>query len=283
MRAAQSLHLGHSFLTNLGRKVRRSSRVFSYRSMAMNVLPGIENHTRVQILGAPVDCLSFEETLGVIRHMLKGDKPNLICTADASGLMIAQTDSAFMRLLQTANLVTADSVGVIWAAKRLGYVIPERVSGVELVDALCALSADEGFRIYFLGSEPGVAEMAAEKMRLRHPGCRIVGARHGYFPASDDEVVAHEIAPLKPDILFVAMGIPRQENFIEKTRSIINAKVAMGVGGSLDVFSGRVRRAPKPIQKLHLEWLWRTLANPKKISKAKHLPAFVLRVLKASK
>jgi N-acetylglucosaminyldiphosphoundecaprenol N-acetyl-beta-D-mannosaminyltransferase len=210
---------------------------------------------------------------------LQGDRPCIVATADASGLMIAQNDIEFMKILRAADLVTPDSIGVVWAGRKKGFEFKERVSGVDLVDELCRLSSENGYRIFFLGAEPGVAEMAAEKMRLRHPGCLIVGARHGFFPSTDDDLVAAEVATLKPDILFVAMGIPRQEKFIAKTQSIIRARVAMGVGGSLDVFSGRVRRAPVIVQKLHLEWIWRTLGNPKKISKAKHLPKFFWRVL----
>jgi N-acetylglucosaminyldiphosphoundecaprenol N-acetyl-beta-D-mannosaminyltransferase len=152
-----------------------------------------------------------------------------------------------------------------------------------LVDRICGMSADRGYRIYFLGAAPGVAETAAEKLRLKHPGCNIVGARHGYFPADSDGIVAAEISLTKPDFLFVAMGIPRQEKFIRATESIINAPVAMGVGGSFDVFSGRVKRAPLIFQKLHLEWLWRLMLNPRKISKAKNLPIFAWMVLRAGK
>jgi N-acetylglucosaminyldiphosphoundecaprenol N-acetyl-beta-D-mannosaminyltransferase len=156
----------------------------------------------------------------------------------------------------------------------------ERVSGVDIVDRVCALSADTGDSIFFLGAAPGVAELAAEKMRLKYPGCNIVGTRNGYFPAESDRVVAAEIADLDPDFLFVAMGIPRQEKFILDTMPIIKARVSIGVGGTFDVFSGKVKRAPVIIQKLKLEWLWRTLQNPSKLSKTKLLPRFVLLVLK---
>lgn len=203
----------------------------------------------------------------------------MVVTADASGIVTAQSDSEFRHILELADLVTPDSEGVLWASRRNGTAIKERVSGVELVEHLCALSAQKGYRVYFLGAAPGVAEMAAERMRLRHPGCHIVGTRHGYFPADSDEIVAHEVAEAKPDILFVAMGIPRQEKFIYRTMRIIQAPVAIGVGGSLDVFSGKAKRAPLFVQKMKMEWLWRLLLNPKKIAKAKALPVFVMKVL----
>ena len=123
--------------------------------------------------------------------------------------------------------------------------------------------------------------MAAERLRLQHPGCNIVGTRHGFFPAEDNGIVAEEVAHSRPDILFVAMGIPRQEKFIVATMDVINAKVAIGVGGSFDVLSGKTRRAPKLIQRLNMEWLWRLAMNPRKLSKAATLPRFAWRVLRS--
>lgn len=230
---------------------------------------------RVPILGIPVDRVSMDEALERIEGFLHEDRPHMVVTADSSGIVAAQTDPDFRRILLNADLVTPDSVGILWAAKRKGAPIAGRVSGIDLLDALCRRSADRGIRIFLLGSSPGVAEMAAERLRLRHPGCRIVGTRHGYFPPESDEVVAREIAQLEPDIAFVAMGIPRQEKFIAATLPILGARVAMGVGGSLDVFSGRVRRAPKLFQALRLEWLWRLILNPRKYQKVLSLPRFV--------
>ena len=236
---------------------------------------------RVTVLNAPVDRVTMAEALAILDSFVQEGRPHLVVTADASGLVQAQSDPEHLKIIQEADLVTADSVGVIWAAKRSGTPLPERVSGVDLVDHVCALSADKGYRIYFLGAAPGVAEQAAEKLKLKHPGCNIVGARHGYFPAESDEVVAREVAEFKPDFLFVAMGIPRQEKFILATMQIIGASVAIGVGGSFDVFSGRTKRAPVIFQKLKLEWAWRLLLNPKKFAKVKSLPKFVLMVLRS--
>lgn len=241
-------------------------------------------HTdHVEILGVRINRVSMEETLALIDGYVARGKPHLIVTADASGIAQAQSDDVLMQVYRTADLVTPDSLGVLWAARRKGCEIADRVSGVEILDRVCAASADRGYRLFFLGAAPGVAEEAAERMRLRHPGCNIVGSRHGYFPPESDEIVAKEVAEFHPDILFVAMGIPRQEKFIRATQDIIQAKVGIGVGGSLDVYSGRVRRAPLLVRKLKLEWLWRTLANPKKIKKAINLPRFVLMVLRSGR
>ena len=242
-----------------------------------------EQNPRVQILGIPIDRLTMDQTIDRLEQFIAEGTPHQVVTADSSGIVLAQSDPHFFQILQTADLVTADSVGVIWAAKRQGEPIPERVSGVDIFARLCQKSAEKGYRLFFLGSAPGVAETAAERCCLQSPGCNVVGTRHGYFPEESDEVVAQEIAATKPDVLFVAMGMPRQEKFIYKTRDIIRAPVAIGVGGTLDVFSGRVKRARRMVQKLKLEWLWRTLQNPKKMSKAKNLPVFVKMVLRAHK
>jgi N-acetylglucosaminyldiphosphoundecaprenol N-acetyl-beta-D-mannosaminyltransferase len=238
---------------------------------------------RVSILGLPVDAVTMADTLGILEGFVSEARPHMVVTADASGLVQAQADPHHAKIIRDADLVTPDSVGVMWAARRAGKPLPERVSGVDLVDQVCHLSADKGYRVYFLGAAPGVAELAAEKLRLKHPGCNIVGARHGFFPPDSDDLVAQEVAEFKPDFLFVAMGIPRQEKFIVQTMGIIRAAVAIGVGGSFDVFSGRTKRAPALVQKLKLEWAWRLILNPKKISKVAALPKFVAMVLRSPK
>ncbi|MBI1756596.1 MAG: WecB/TagA/CpsF family glycosyltransferase [Fimbriimonas ginsengisoli] len=237
---------------------------------------------RVRILGVPVDRVSMEESLARIEAMMKEDRPHVVVTVDSSGIVQAQRDLVYRRIVEEASLVTPDSEGVVWAAKRQGKPVGGRVSGVELLDRLCGFSADKGYRIFLLGAAPGVAEQAAERLRLRHPGCNIVGARHGYFPPDSDEIVAREIAAAKPDMIFVAMGIPRQEKFIHAAKAIVGARLAMGVGGSLDVFAGKAKRAPLWVQRVRLEWLWR-VANPKRWHKAKHLPVFAWRVLVSPK
>lgn len=237
----------------------------------------------VTILDVPVSTLDMEQTLSAIEGLIKAGEPTMVVTADASGFAICAEDPELKAIYRQAAIATPDSQGVVWALRKKGHANAARVSGVDLVDQLCALSARQGYRIFILGAAPGVAEVAAERLCLKHPGCNIVGTRHGYFPAEDDLLVAAEVAESKPDILFVAMGIPRQEKFIAKTMDTIGAAVSIGVGGSFDVFSGRAKRAPVIIQKLKLEWLWRLILNPSKFSKVKMLPKFVGLVMKDRK
>jgi N-acetylglucosaminyldiphosphoundecaprenol N-acetyl-beta-D-mannosaminyltransferase len=238
---------------------------------------------RVFVLGLPVDRVSLGQTEEVLTKFLGSEGTKLVFTADSHAFICAETDPSFRRCFSEAALITPDSAGPAWALGQYGKPVPGRVSGVDLVEVLCRISATTGAKMYFLGGAPGVAETAASKLSAKYPGCRIVGSRDGFFGDLSDATVAEDIAKLKPEILVVAMGMPRQELFILDTADIIRAKIGIGVGGSLDVHSGMVKRAPMIFQKLKIEWLWRLLLNPRKLEKVKNLPKFYLSVRRAQK
>ena len=152
---------------------------------------------------------------------------------------------------------------------------------MDIVEKLCARSADCGYRIFFLGAGPGVAAKAAERMRERYPGAMIVGVRDGYFAESETNSILEMIRLSEADVVCVAMGIPRQEKWIEANRERLEVPIFIGVGGTLDVLSGNIKRAPRWMQKMALEWLWRVLNNPRKITKVLLLPRFVTLVRRA--
>ncbi|MCB0826901.1 MAG: WecB/TagA/CpsF family glycosyltransferase [Armatimonadetes bacterium] len=237
---------------------------------------------RISVLGIPVSNVNMDRAVDLIDQLVQSGDSHIVTTADSSGIVIAKSDPELTTIYKEASLVTPDSYGVVWGLKKAG-IRADRVTGVDLVDRLFKLSAEKGYRVFLLGAEPGIADAAAERIRLLHPGINIVGTHHGYFPATDDEFVAQEVAPHKPDILIVAMGIPRQEKFITHTMPIIKAKVGIGVGGTLDVYSGRAKRAPKLIQKMRMEWLWRVILNPKKLTKTMMLPRFAWMLLTEKK
>ena len=238
---------------------------------------------RVCVLGLPVDRVSLGQTEEILTKFLGSEGTKLVFTADSHAFICAETDPSFRRCFSEAALITPDSAGPAWALGQYGKPVPGRVSGVDLVEVLCRISATTGAKMYFLGGAPGVAETAASKLSAKYPGCRIVGSRDGFFGDLSDATVAEDIAKLKPEILVVAMGMPRQELFILDTADIIRAKIGIGVGGSLDVHSGMVKRAPMIFQKLKIEWLWRLLLNPRKLEKVKNLPKFYLSVRRAQK
>lgn len=233
----------------------------------------------VEILGVTVHAVSIKSAVYAIEALIEQGGPSMVITADTSGIVLAQHDRQWMDIMNGANLVTPDSIGVVWAARRLGTPIRERVTGVDLMDILCSRAAQKGYRVCLLGAAPGVAAQAARRMQERHPGLIVVGATHGYLSPAEEAEVVREIRSLNVDILFVAMGIPKQEKFIFEHLYEMAAKVSIGVGGSFDVWSGNVRRAPKLIRAMRLEWLWRLLLNPRKWRKALSLPQFLWLIL----
>ena len=233
----------------------------------------------VSILGLPVHDLDMPMALAAIDGFIHSRTPRHVVTADSSMLVMAQQDSQLRDILLRADLVTPDSAGILWAARRGGARMRERVSGVEIVEQLCALSPERGYRLFFFGAAPGVAEQAAARMQEKYPGAQVVGTRNGFFQPEETETIVTDIRRCKPDILCVAFGIPKQEKWIAAHREALDVPVLIGVGGTFDVLSGNVRRAPRLFQRIHLEWLWRVLSNPRKIGKVALLPRFVRLVM----
>jgi N-acetylglucosaminyldiphosphoundecaprenol N-acetyl-beta-D-mannosaminyltransferase len=234
----------------------------------------------VRVLDVPISRVTNEEALALLKEFVRSDAPHVVVTADAAAVVTAAADPEFRAVVHGADLVTPDSAGMLWAARRLGSPLPERVSGVDLVDQLCRLAGKHGWSVFFYGAAPGVAEAAAARLQERCPGMRIAGTAHGFLSETEQIALEERIREAKPDLLFVAMGIPRQEKWIWKRKEALGVPVAMGVGGSFDVFAGRVTRAPVWMQRHSLEWLYRLCKNPRKISKVASLPRFVLLVLR---
>jgi N-acetylglucosaminyldiphosphoundecaprenol N-acetyl-beta-D-mannosaminyltransferase len=234
----------------------------------------------IPLLKVRVHDVDMREALAIFDEFIQSRTPHHIITLDASMCVMAEKDSKLRKIIEKSDLITPDSVGVLWACKRMGKSLRERVSGVELVEMLCSLSHDKQYRLFFFGSAPGVAEQAAEKMRLKYPGCMIVGTHNGFFTEKDSNAIITQIQNAKPDILCVALGIPKQEMWISEHIQELGVPICIGVGGTLDVLSGNVRRAPMWMRKLSLEWLHRLISNPKKIGKVMTLPKFVMLILR---
>ncbi len=233
----------------------------------------------VRLLGVRIDNVDTAGALAIIEEFIHSRTPHLVVTADASCLVLAQRDRELLNIVNSADLVTPDSVGILWAARLRGTPLRERVSGVDIVEVLCERARRCGHRVFLLGSALGVAEAAAENLRQRYPGVAIVGTHHGYFAPDEGPGVVEKVRSAAPDVLFVALGIPRQEKWIRRYLEQLGVPVCMGVGGSLDVISGRVSRAPRWMQQHGLEWMFRLVRNPRKIGKVMTLPRFVALVL----
>lgn len=233
----------------------------------------------ISLLGIRVSRTSFADTLEHVRLWSKRGGLHHIVTADASLIERASREPDLAAVIDKAALVTPDGAGVLFSARVLGAPFAERVSGCDLVERICDLAAREKIPVYFLGAEPGVAEHAAARLEARYPGLPVAGVRHGYFGEAEEPEVVREVRDSGARVLFAALGVPRQEHFLDKHREELGVSVAMGIGGSLDVLSGRVRRAPEWMQRAGLEWLWRVGLDPKRLPRLMALPRFIFRVM----
>ena len=238
---------------------------------------------RLNILGVGIDCIDSEEALTQIENFIADGNPHQVVTANAEIIYQANRNEKMRNVINQAQMVTADGSGVVWASKQLGRPLRQRVTGIDLVNSICEQSARKGWKLYILGSAPGVAATAAVNIRQKFPGCNIVGTHHGYFNAKEEKQIVAELLQLQPDVLFVALGAPKQEYWIAEHMAQLQIPVSMGIGGSMDVWSGNVKRAPRWMQKMSLEWLYRLLIQPTRFKRVLALPKFMLAVKKQAK
>ncbi len=220
------------------------------------------------------------ESLALLFARLARGVRTVVYTPNPIMLENAARDPALRAALTRADLNLPDGVGVVWAARLLGEQMNGRVTGVDTAKGVLALAAKKGYRVFFLGGRPGVAKEAARRLGTKLAGLTVCGVRDGYFSGSEERAVLGEIRRTAPDILFVCLGSPRQELWIDRhCDELTDVKLFMGLGGTLDVFAGRVKRAPLTIQKLGLEWLWRMALEPQRLRDLPKMAAFLCRML----
>ncbi len=240
----------------------------------MNAPPAID------ILGVPVHIVTRAETLEWVREAMAEPWLHQVATVNPEFVMAAQDDGAFRAVLRQADLCLADGIGVVYAARRQGLALPERIPGSELVYDLAALAAAEGWPIFLLGAAPGVAEEAAAVFVSRSPDLYIAGTYAGSPDPAENEAIVERINASGARLLYVAYGAPRQDKWIERNRATLTTvRVAIGVGGSLDFVTGRSVRAPKWVQDIGLEWLYRLTKEPWRWRRMLALPRFAARVM----
>ncbi|MDI6861666.1 MAG: WecB/TagA/CpsF family glycosyltransferase [Caldisericia bacterium] len=215
-----------------------------------------------KFLGYNLYPLTFEETKEKIINFLKEDKKRVITPINPEKIVKSLNDAKLKEILENSDLLLPDGYGIVIASKILGIGIKERITGIDMFEALLKYGDKENLSIYFLGAKEDVVKAVIEKVKKEFKGIKIAGFHNGFF--SDPNEVLEDMKDKKIDILFVAMGSPKQEYFIYDNLKYINAKISMGVGGSFDVFSGKIKRAPKLIRKLGLEWFYRFILEPKK-------------------
>lgn len=224
-------------------------------------------------MGVQFDNVTMDEALEKAKEILAGDRAAYVVTPNAEIVYEAMHDENLCTLVNGADMVLPDGAGVVLASKILKKPLKQKVAGVDFADNLLGVLARTGGSVYLLGSKPGIAELAAEKMLAKHPGLTIAGMADGYF--KEEAPVIEKINAVKPDVLFVCLGAPKQEKFMVAHRDELQVKLMAGLGGSLDSFAGTVKRAPKWMIKLSLEWLYRLIKEPKRFKRMLRLPKFL--------
>jgi N-acetylglucosaminyldiphosphoundecaprenol N-acetyl-beta-D-mannosaminyltransferase len=233
-----------------------------------------------RVLGCRVDAISRDAAVACVAALAQGDAPGLVVTLGVEMVMAAQRDAAFRETIDHAALVTCDSVGLLLASKLRGGPLTERVTGIELVDALAARSAAAGdVRLYLLGGGGDTAQRAGAALQRAHPGAIVSGARDGYFRADESDAVAAAIRASGANVLLAGMGFPKQEFWLERYLAATGCGAGIGVGGSLDVYAGNVVRAPVFFRRTGLEWAHRLGKEPRRWRRQLALPRFALAAL----
>lgn len=238
------------------------------------------NIKRIEVLGVPVDCLNMQMAVETVDRMIKGSSPHAIIAVNPEKIMRAKADRQLFSQIKAASLLIPDGIGIVFAAWLLGLGRMERVPGSELMPALCGLAARKGYKIFLFGSSPEVNLCAARKIQDTYPGIVIAGRRDGYLSKEEIPGLITQINSSGADILFVALGSPRQEHWMHEHLPRLNVKICQGVGGTFDVICGKVRRAPLLWRKIYLEWLYRLLSQPKRLLRQKALPQFAYLVIR---
>ena len=233
---------------------------------------------KTDVLGVQYDNLTMSEALERGRELLTGDKAAYVVTPNAEMAYEALHDEEFRRVLNEADLVLPDGAGVVLGAKILKTPLKQKVAGIEFAQNMLPVYEELGSRLYLLGSKPGVAEQAAEKLLQEHPKLCICGTADGYF--RDEDEVVRKINEANADALYVCLGAPKQEYFMYRHRAKLNVRLMAGLGGTLDGIAGTVKRAPRWMIRLQLEWLYRLIKEPRRFGRMLRLPKFVFAALK---
>lgn len=239
------------------------------------------------IFGVNIHNITFEEAIGNIKEYLKGDTLKVIYTPNTEIVMAAKDDEGLKLLINSGDMVTADGIGLIYAGKIKNKPIRERVTGFDLSMGILDIANDNGYSLYVLGGKPGVGDMATKNIGRDYSGIKIAGSHHGYFLGSHNGNPDHleeldlikDINDKDPDIIFVGLGFPGQENWINSNREKIKSKLIIGNGGVIDILAGNAKRAPDIFIKLGLEWFYRLCKEPSRIKRQMALPRFMINVI----
>lgn len=217
------------------------------------------------LLGVPVASVTMDEVMDVVNHVIATRDQLHVGVVNAAKMVNMGRNPELREDVLSSDIILADGAAVILASKVLGQPLPERVTGIDLMYRILAAGQKPGYRVYLLGASEAVSAEVERRIGTQYPGVIVAGRRNGYFTDDEAEAVAQDIHDSKPDVLFVAITSPKKERFLARFRDLIQVSVIHGVGGSFDVFSGLVERAPETWQKLGLEWLYRAAQEPRRL------------------
>lgn len=229
---------------------------------------------KTEIMGVAFDNVTMDEALEKAALLLQTPTADYCVTPNAEIVYEAMQDPDFAALLNGASLVLPDGAGVVLGGKILGTPLKQKVAGIEFADHLAEYLSKTGGRLYLLGGKPGIGEKAAENLIAKYPGLQVVGIADGYF--QQEQPVVEKINEARPDVLFVCLGAPKQERFMRDHKDELQVRFMIGLGGSLDGFAGTVKRAPRWMIQMNLEWLYRLIKEPRRLGRMMRLPKFVL-------
>ena len=217
---------------------------------------------RADFLGVPIDLLSLDETLARVTESMKTRTPLLHVALNVAKFVHMQDNKELRDDVTSADIIGVDGMGIVYAARLFGVAVPERVPGVDLMEAILAVCARDGYRPYFLGATEEVLNQAVTNVRAQYPALTFAGFRNGYFKPADEPGIVAQIRESGADCLFIGMPTPRKERFLAAHRRDLGVSYIMGVGGGIDVLAGHVNRAPQWMQQNGLEWLYRIIQEP---------------------
>jgi N-acetylglucosaminyldiphosphoundecaprenol N-acetyl-beta-D-mannosaminyltransferase len=220
-----------------------------------------------RILNGRFDRLSADQVVDELIQTIHAGQRGTLCTVNVAILMMMRSNARMQRFVDSARWTVADGQPLIWASHLTQQSLPERVTGIDLIDQLCARAVRENIGVYFLGASDKTVRATADALRTRHPGLDVRGYANGYFGSAEAPARARAVAVSGAELLFVAMGVPLQEYFIEEQWEHLGARVVIGVGGSFDVIAGLRKRAPVFIQRAGLEWAYRVAQEPRRLFK----------------
>lgn len=228
-------------------------------------------------MGVGFDDLTRDGAVALCKNLIEEHRSAYMVTPNPEIVMASWDDPALREAISNADLVIPDGIGVVKAAKILGTPLKERLPGIEIGEAILQYAAQSGKKVFLLGAKPGVADLAADRMREMFPSIDICGVNDGYF--KDDAAVIEKINAAKPDFLMVCLGFPKQEMWMAQNASKLDVGLMAGLGGSLDVFAGTVLRAPEKWQRMNAEWLYRCIKEPWRFKRIARLPLFILKAI----